>query len=81
MTKSIHTDDYQALVKVLRTLRKEAGLTQSELAVRLDRKQAFISAVEVEGRRLDLIQLRAWAVACESDLMTVVKHFEVELTR
>lgn len=76
MPKSIHTDDYQLLVSLLREYRLAAGLTQLELAARLNRKQAFISAVEVEGRRLDLLQLREWAVACNADLVSLVQTFE-----
>lgn len=76
MPKSIHTHDYQVLVAVLREFRLAAGLTQVELAARLNRKQAFVSAVEVEGRRLDLLQLSEWATACDSDLITLVTTFE-----
>ena len=76
MPKSIHTGDYQLLVSLLREYRLAAGLTQIDLATRLNRKQAFISAVEVEGRRLDLLQLREWAIACNADLVSLVQAFE-----
>ncbi len=76
MPKSIHTGDYQLLVSLLREFRLSAGLTQIDLAARLNRKQAFVSAVEVEGRRLDLLQLREWAVACGVDLVSLVQAFE-----
>lgn len=76
MPKSIHKGDYQLLVSLLREYRLAAGLTQIDLAARLNRKQAFVSAVEVEGRRLDLLQLREWAIACDVDLASLVQAFE-----
>lgn len=76
MPKSIHTGDHQLLVSLLRECRLAAGLTQIDLAERLNRTQAFVSAVEVEGRRLDLLQLREWAVACGVDLVSLVQAFE-----
>ncbi|MHC8356765.1 helix-turn-helix domain-containing protein [Pseudomonas sp. LB3P81] len=76
MPKSIHTGDYQLLVGLLREYRLAAGLTQIDLATRLNRKQAFVSAVEVEGRRLDLLQLREWTIACGVDLVSLVQTFE-----
>jgi transcriptional regulator with XRE-family HTH domain len=58
MEKSIHTDEYAALLALLRETRQTAGLTQVQLAQRLGQSQSFVSKVEVGERRLDLIQLR-----------------------
>ncbi|MFF7707368.1 helix-turn-helix domain-containing protein [Pseudomonas sp. NPDC007930] len=76
MSKSIHTDDYQVLVSLLRDYRLQAGLTQNDLAMRIGRKQAYVSAVEVEGRRLDLLQLRDWVNACGGNLVEMIEKFE-----
>lgn len=58
MDKSIYTEEYAALLALLREARAAAGLTQVQLAARLGQSQSFISKVEKGDRRLDLIQLR-----------------------
>lgn len=45
------------LQELLRTVRKEAGITQVELATRLETSQVFVSNIERGERRLDLIEL------------------------
>lgn len=55
---SLHTPEYSAVVALLRDLRLEAGLSQAEVAERVDRPQTWMSAVEVGGRGLDLLQIR-----------------------
>lgn len=58
---SIHGKEYQALLRLLRAARLEAGLTQVEVAQRLGRPQSFVSKTELGERRLDPIDLRAFA--------------------
>lgn len=59
MPKSLFTDAYASLLNVLVDARKEAGLTQVELARRLDKPQQFISYYERGERRLDVIEFYA----------------------
>lgn len=58
MEKSRHSDDHQRLCVLLRQLRAEAGLTQTEVANRLRAPQPFVSKYEAGDRRLDVIELR-----------------------
>jgi transcriptional regulator with XRE-family HTH domain len=46
------------LIKLLRELRLQAGLTQVELANRLNFPQSFVSKYEAGERRLDLFELQ-----------------------
>ena len=55
--KSIHTPEQQVLLLLLRDMRAEAGLRQSDLALRLGRPQSFVSKYEVGERRLDVLEL------------------------
>lgn len=57
MRKSIHTSEQRQLQILLRQVRQEAGLTQVQLASRLDTLQAFVSNYERGERRLDLVEL------------------------
>jgi transcriptional regulator with XRE-family HTH domain len=56
MAHSTHHDDYQLLIAVLRTARRELRVTQVELGERLGNTQTFISKVERGERRLDVVE-------------------------
>ena len=56
--KNIRLDQQKKLLVLLRGVRVEAGLTQSELASRLGTDQTFISKYESGERRLDILELR-----------------------
>jgi transcriptional regulator with XRE-family HTH domain len=62
-------------MSLLRALRIEAGLTQSEVAELLDRPQSYVSKYESGDRRLDLIELREVSEALGTDLLALVKLF------
>ncbi|MBD5398977.1 helix-turn-helix transcriptional regulator [bacterium] len=72
MTKSIFTNNYQLLLKLLVETRKKAGITQQELAKKLGKNQSYISKYENSERRLDMIEVIAIVKAMganPSDLM------------
>lgn len=46
-------------------MRLDAGLTQADLAQRLDKPQSFVAKVETQERRLDVIEFVKWMVACD----------------
>lgn len=56
MTKSVFTDRYSRFLTVMVQARKEAGLTQSELAVRLGKPQSYVSKAERGERRVDVVE-------------------------
>lgn len=57
MTKSVHTRNYQLFLGLLIKARKDAGVTQEQLAKRLNRPQSFVSKCENGERRLDVVEL------------------------
>lgn len=67
MPKSPFTDAYTAFVQALIAARKDAGLTQAEVARRVGREQPFVSLVERGVRRLDVIEFYAFARALGAD--------------
>lgn len=77
--KSIHKSEYSILLRRLRALRTEAGLTQAELSTALQRPQSYISDVERGSRRLDLLQLQELCNACGQSLTEFVDAFEQEV--
>lgn len=56
VTRSLHSPLYQDLRQLLVQARAAAGLTQVELASRLERPQSFVSKFETAERRLDVIE-------------------------
>jgi len=56
LPSSVFTQRHQEFIQFLVATRKAAGITQVELAARLDRPQSFVSKVERGERRLDVIE-------------------------
>src|ERR1700733_14390712 len=54
--KSTHSVSYQRMLGLLIEARKTAGLTQHDVAARLNRPQSFVSKIEQGERRLDVIE-------------------------
>jgi transcriptional regulator with XRE-family HTH domain len=53
---STQPDLYKALLQALIQARKDAGITQVELAARIGHRQTFVSKYETEERRLDVAE-------------------------
>lgn len=67
MPKSVFTDAYQTFLDVLVSARKEAGVTQVELAERLGKPQPWVSNIERGIRRVDVIEFIAICKAINQD--------------
>lgn len=63
MQKSIVTPGYRAFLALLKGARKAAGVTQAQLASRLDETQTFVSKCERGERRLDIVETQTWLAA------------------
>lgn len=55
------SNDEQDFLRRLRQARRDAKLTQVEVARRLGRSQSFVTKAETGERRLDVVELRAFA--------------------
>ena len=77
-SKSLYRPDNQAVIGLLRSLREQTGLNQTEFAAVLGRTQSYVSNAE-RGARLDTLQLRDWAHACGTDLVGWAKEVEKAL--
>jgi transcriptional regulator with XRE-family HTH domain len=58
MKKRIYMAQRGRLVSLLREMRIEAGLTQVDLAARIEKDQAYVSRYESGQRRLDVLEVR-----------------------
>ena len=60
---SIYSREYKVFLKLLRQEREKAGLTQIDLAKRLQQTQSFVSKCERGERRVDIIEARRFCRA------------------
>jgi transcriptional regulator with XRE-family HTH domain len=65
--KSVHTDEYRAVVEWLVAARKRAGITQQQLAHRLRKPQSFVSKYENGERRIDVAEFLTIIAAIRAD--------------
>lgn len=79
MKKNIRLDQQKKLLVLLRGLRVDAGLTQTELASRLSRDQTFISKYESGERRLDVLELREVCQAIGTEFVTFIRKLDKDL--
>ena len=78
MDKTIFSTEYVRFLNLLRQIREQAGLTQVELAQKLDTTQSFISKCERGDRRIDIVELRAFCTAMGTSLIQFVETFEAQ---
>lgn len=61
---------------LLRQMRRDAGLTQYEMANDLGVPQSTVSKIEGGGRRVDVLELLVLCRVCETDPKAFVAAFE-----
>lgn len=67
MPKSQHAPRYRPLPPLLRSMRKQAGLSQRALAAKLRVTHVFVHKSEVGERRVDVTEFLDWCLACGID--------------
>lgn len=58
---STHSPEYKRFLERLLAARKSVGLSQAEVAKRLRRPQSYVAKCESGERRVDVIELAAFA--------------------
>jgi transcriptional regulator with XRE-family HTH domain len=79
MKKRIYLAQRGRLVSLLREMRSEAGLTQADLAARIEKDQAYVSRYESGQRRLDVLEVREICQVVGVTLEEFVKRLEKAL--
>ncbi|MER9227940.1 helix-turn-helix domain-containing protein [Mesorhizobium sp. M0664] len=67
MPKSLRSPRHQRFLAQLVSLRKAKGLTQAQVAEKLDRPQSFVAKYEGGERRLDVIEFLDLTAALDAD--------------
>lgn len=81
MPKSVFSKNYAALLELLAAARTERGITQTVLAARLGKPQSFVAKIEGGERRLDVIELLAFADALNLDALELVEQLSRRVVR
>lgn len=80
MQKTIYTRQSKILQEKFAELRQQAGLSQRELAKRMNREHSFIARIELGERRVDLAEFYWLCKACEASpretAIQIFKEFE-----
>ena len=76
MDRTLGSAAHERLCAQLKGLRTRAGVTQAALAQRLGVRQAFVSEYEHGVRRIDVLELRAIAVAIGRPAAAVVAQLD-----
>jgi transcriptional regulator with XRE-family HTH domain len=77
--KTTYTRKYETLLARLKTARKQAGVTQQELAKRLGKPQSFISKYENAERRLDVVEFLEVTRALRINACTLLEALSEEI--
>lgn len=79
MKKMMYSRQHLAVLKVLRQIREEAGLTQAELASKIEHPQSYVSKYENGERRLNIVDLVVLCEALNVSLTSFAAKLEKEL--
>jgi len=71
--KTVHSSEQAAFCALMVAARKQAGLTQHELARRLKRPQSFVAKYEGGERRMDVVEFVAIARAVGADPVKLLR--------
>ncbi len=70
---SIHSEEYRQIVSKLTAARKDAGLSQKEVATMLNKPQSYISKIETFQRRIDILEMKELSKIYKIKLSTLVE--------
>lgn len=75
ISKTVHSSEQAAFCALMVAARKQAGLTQHELAHRLQRPQSFVAKYEGGERRVDVVEFVAIVRAIGADPVALLRKF------
>lgn len=76
---SIYDTAYRRFLAELRLARQAMGLSQQELAIRIDKHQTYVSKVEQGQRYLDVLEFVRWTKALDVDPARLISGLRDDL--
>jgi transcriptional regulator with XRE-family HTH domain len=74
MSRTLRSARHEALIALLVEKRREAGLTQAQVARKLKRYQSYVATVESGQRRIDVVEFLDFADAIGFDPRDAIKR-------
>ena len=75
--KSVYSPEQAAFCGLMVSARKNAGLTQQDLARRLKRPQSFVAKYEGGERQIDVVEFLAITAAIGADPIKILRALKV----
>lgn len=75
--KTIYQDRYVGLINAMTNIRKEHGLTQTQVANQLGKPQSYVAKVENFERTLDVVEFVDWCRAVDADPTMLIREYLV----
>ena len=72
---SVHSPEYDELIKLLRRTREGTGVSQRELSRRLSKASSYVGKIEAGSRRLDIVELVRLLKALDLDLTGFLNEY------
>ncbi|MDD9718731.1 helix-turn-helix transcriptional regulator [Dinoroseobacter sp. PD6] len=79
MAGTAHSPEYREFVALLVAARKDFGLSQAQLAIRLGKPPSFVAKYELVERRLDVLEFVIVCKAIGVDPVSVFKEVVLSL--
>lgn len=76
--KTLRSPDHVRMIALLTAARERAGLTQQQLADRLDKPQSYVAKYEGGERRVDVVEFIAIARALAFDPARAVREIAAD---
>lgn len=74
--KTIYQERYLVLINALIQARKEAGLTQTQVATILSKPQSYVAKVEGTDRKLDVVEFVELCEALHQDPSKFIQYLK-----
>jgi len=76
MAKSLHSPEYEYFRSLIVLAREKSGLTQADVAYKLNRPQSFVSKYENGERRLDVVEFIQVCAALDVDPKSIIADIQ-----
>lgn len=68
MPDTIRSSEYKEVIRKLKAARIAAGLSQEDVAKKLNKSQSYVSKVEAGEQRIDIIELKVFVGVYKKDV-------------
>lgn len=80
MSESVYSPEYQMFLVHLKATRERAGLSQRDLAERLQRSYSYVAKIETGYTRMDIYQIRCYLHAVGVDFLDFMRDYNAAVT-